>query len=130
MISLKKGSVSVKFDTVIKTVNESISVIKMTKYDSSVAYITKISLTAIKEIDVNKFHKMIGRCSVDRLKKIANIQGLKLKGEFKVCEDCSLAKLRQRKGSKDWKGGSQVPGERVYLDINSIKGESYGGSCF
>jgi hypothetical protein len=100
MISLKKGSVSVTFDTVIKTVNESISGNKMTKYDSSVAYITKISLTAIKEIDVNKFHKMIGRCSVDRLKKIANIHGLKLKGEFKVCEDCAVTKSRQRNVNK------------------------------
>jgi hypothetical protein len=41
-----------------------------------------------------------------------------------------VAKVRQRNVNKDWKGGSQVPGERVYLDISSIKGESYGGSCF
>jgi hypothetical protein len=41
-----------------------------------------------------------------------------------------VAKARQRNINKDWKGGSQVPGERVYLDISSIKGESYGGSCF
>jgi hypothetical protein len=37
MISLKKGSVSLKFDGVIKTVNGSISGIKMTTYDPSVA---------------------------------------------------------------------------------------------
>jgi hypothetical protein len=79
---------------------------------------------------VNKFHEMIGHCSVGRLKKTANIHGLKLKGEFKVCEDCAVAKARQRNINEDWKGGSQVPGERVYLDISSIKGESYGGSCF
>jgi hypothetical protein len=64
------------------------------------------------------------------LKKTANIHGLKMKGEFKVCEDCTVDKERQRNINKDWKGGSQVPGERVYLDISSIKGESYGGSCF
>jgi hypothetical protein len=79
---------------------------------------------------VKKFHEMIGQCGVYRLKKTANIHGLKLKGEFKVCEDCALAKARQRNVNKDWKGGSQTPGERVYLDISSIKGESYGGSCF
>jgi hypothetical protein len=72
---------------------------------------------------------MIGHCGVDRLKKNANIHGLKLKGEFKVCDACIVAKARQRNINKDWKGGSQVPGERVYLDISSIKGESYGGSC-
>jgi hypothetical protein len=64
------------------------------------------------------------------LKKTTNIYGLKLKGEFKFCEDCALAKASQRNVDKGWKGGSHVPGERVYLDISSIKGESYGGSCF
>jgi hypothetical protein len=41
-----------------------------------------------------------------------------------------VAEARQRNINKDWKGGSQVPGERVYLDISSVKGESYGGSYF
>jgi hypothetical protein len=130
MISLKKGSVFITFDRVIKTVNGSISGIKMTTYDPSVAYLAKGSLAAIKEIDVNKFHEMIGHCGVDRLKKTANIHGLKLKGEFKICEDFALAKERQRNVNKNWKGRSQLPGERVYLDISSIKGERYGGSCF
>jgi hypothetical protein len=82
IINLKKGSVSVTFDRVIKTVNGSISGIKITTYDPSVAYTIKESLTAFKEIDVNKFHEMIGHCGLDRLKKTANIHGLKLKGEF------------------------------------------------
>jgi hypothetical protein len=122
MISLNKGSVCVTFDRVIKTVNRSISGIKMTTYDPSVAYLAKGSLTALKENDVNKFHEMIGHCGVDSLKKTENIHGLKLKGEFKVCEDCALAKARQRNVNKDRKGGSHELGERVYLDISSIKG--------
>jgi hypothetical protein len=67
---------------------------------------------------------------VDCLKKSASIHGLKLKREFKVCEDCAVAKARQRNVNEDCKGGSQVLGERVYLDISSIKVESYGRSCF
>jgi hypothetical protein len=59
------------------------------------------SLTAIIEIDVNKFHEMIGHCGVDHLNKTANIHGLKLKAEFKVCKDCALAKARQRNVNKD-----------------------------
>jgi hypothetical protein len=42
----------------------------------------------------------------------------------------SVAKARQKNLNKDWKGGSQMPGERVYLEISSIRDESYGGSCF
>jgi hypothetical protein len=102
----------------------------MTTNDTSIAYISKVNLTAIKEILVNNFHEMIGHCVVDWLKKTANIHGLKLKGEFKVCEDFAVAKARQMNLNKDWKGESQVTGEIVYLDISSIKGKSYGGSCF
>jgi hypothetical protein len=94
MISIKKRSVSVTFDRVIKTVNGSISGLKVNTYDPSVAYIAKGSLTAIKEIDVNKFHEMIWHCGVDQLKKTVNIHSLKLKGEFKVCEDYAVTKAR------------------------------------
>jgi hypothetical protein len=79
---------------------------------------------------VKKFHEMIGHCAVDHLKTTASIHGLKLKGEFKVLEDCAVAKARQRNVNQDWKGGSHVSVERVYLDITSLKGESYGGYYF
>jgi hypothetical protein len=130
MISLKKGSVSITFDRVIKTVNGITSGINMTTYDSSVNHIAKFNLTAIKEIDVNKFYEMIGHCVVDRLKETANIHVLTLKGEFKLCEDFAVDKARQRNKNQDWKGGSQVKVERVHLDIKSIKGESYGNYRF
>jgi hypothetical protein len=85
--------------------------------------------TTIKEIDVKKFHEMIGHCDVGCL-KTANIHGLKFKREFKVCEEFAVAKARQSNVNKDRKGGSQETVERVYLEISSIKGESYSGSCF
>jgi hypothetical protein len=127
--NFKKTFVSVIFDRVIKIVNRYISGIKMMTDDPSVACITKRSLTSIKEIDVNELNEMIEHFGADRLKKTANVNGLNLKGDFKVCEDCAVSEARQRKLNQDWKGESQVPGERVYLGIKSIKGESYGGSC-
>jgi hypothetical protein len=50
-----------------------------------------------------------------------------LKGELKVCEDCAVATARQKNVNQD-KDGSQTPGERIYLDISSIKNKCYGGS--
>jgi hypothetical protein len=32
--------------------------------------------------------------------------------------------------NKYWKGGSQVPGERLYMDISSVRDLSLGGSNF
>jgi predicted acyltransferase (DUF342 family) len=101
MIILKKESISLTFDRVIKTVNGSISGIKTTTYDPYVAYLAKGSLTVIKEVYVNKFHEMIGNYDVDRLKKTTHIHGLYLREDFKVCEDCAVAKARQRNVNQD-----------------------------
>jgi hypothetical protein len=47
--------------------------------------------------------------------------------EYKIIKNPTKV---SREYNKDWKGGSQVSGERVYLDISSIRDENYGGSCF
>jgi hypothetical protein len=102
----------------------------MVSLDSPTAYVAQNKMDSRKGINVNKFHEMIGHCGVNRLKKTTQVHGLKLKGDFKVCKDCAVAKARQKNLNKEWKGRSQVPEERVYLDISSIRDESYGGSCF
>jgi hypothetical protein len=101
----------------------------MVSLESPASYVTQNKLESSKIIEVNKFHEMIGHCGVHCLKMTAQVHELKLKGDFKVCEDCAVAKARQENLKKDWKGGSQVPGEWVYLEI-TIRDESYSGSCF
>ena len=129
-ISLSKGSATVTFDRLIRTTNGSVSAIKMSINTPPVAYsATKSSITS-KGIKINTFHEMLGHCGLDRLQKTASIHDLKLTGNFKVCEDCAVAKARQKNLNKDWKGGSQSPGERLYLDISSVRDASYGGSKF
>jgi hypothetical protein len=32
--------------------------------------------------------------------------------------------------NKDWNGGSNTPGERLYVDISSMKGKSFGVATF
>jgi hypothetical protein len=98
--------------------------------DSPTAYVTQNKLDSGKSVDANKFHEIIGHSGLDCLMKSAQVHGLKLKGNFKVCKDCAVAKARQKNLNINWKGGIQVSGERVYLDISSIRDESYGGSCF
>jgi hypothetical protein len=129
-ISLTKGSASITFDRIIKSLDGTVSGIKMVYLDSPTAYVAQNKLDSGKSVDVNKFHEMIGHFGLDCLKKTAQVHGLKLKSDFKICEDCAVAKARKKNLNKDWKGGSQVSGGRVYLDISSIRDESYGGSCF
>jgi len=44
-----------------------------------------------------------------------------LRGDFEVCQDCAVAKARQKNLNKVWKDGSQFPGESPCIDISSIK---------
>jgi hypothetical protein len=85
-ISLTKGSASIIFDRIIKSWDGTVSGIKMVSHDSPTAYVAQNKMDFSKGINVNKFHEMIGHC-VNGLKKTDQIHGLKLKGDFKVCED-------------------------------------------
>jgi hypothetical protein len=52
-------------------------------------------------------------------------------GNIEVCQDCALAKARQKNFNKEWKGGSHVPGEkRIYLDISSVRDLRTAGAKF
>jgi hypothetical protein len=83
-ISLTKGSASITFDRIIKSLDGTVSRIKMIHLDSPSAYIAQNKLDSVKSIDMNKFHEMIGHFGLDRLKKAAQVHRLKLKGDFKV----------------------------------------------
>jgi hypothetical protein len=61
-----------------------ISGINMISLDSPTSYIAQNKMDSNKSIDVNKFHEMFGHCGVDRLKKTAQVHGLKVKGDFEV----------------------------------------------
>jgi hypothetical protein len=48
--------------------------------------------------------------------------------KLETCEDCAIRKLMQKNAHKQWLQGRKNPGERLYIDILSIKGEIFGGS--
>jgi hypothetical protein len=47
--------------------------------------------------------------------------GIKSSGNFETCEQCVIAKAQQKSLNKNWLGSNNVPGERLYIDISSIK---------
>jgi len=49
---------------------------------------------------------------------------------LKFVKDCAIGKARQKNMNKIWSQGSKTPGGRLYIDISSIKGESFGDSRF
>jgi hypothetical protein len=100
-ISLTKGSASITFDRIIKSLDGTVLGIKMIYLNSPTTYMDQNKLVSVKSINVNKFHEMIGHCGLNFLKKTSQVHGLKLKGDFKVCKYCAVAKGRQKNLNKD-----------------------------
>jgi hypothetical protein len=123
-----KGSYSVTFDRVIRTTNGFVSEIKLSIYSSPVICNATINADHNKIFDASMFHEVMGHCGMDKLQKTVNIHDFK--GKSGICEDCAVAKARQKNVNKEWKGSSKIPGERIYLEISSVRDVSFGSAKF
>jgi hypothetical protein len=80
--------------------------------------------------DINHLHKLFGRCGQEIINKTIKMYGFKYSGNFDTCEQCAIAKARQKNVNKNWLGSSTFSGERFYADISSIKERIFGGVKF
>jgi hypothetical protein len=90
------------------TTNCSVSGIKLSIDDSPVAYNTICNFRPSKSINIIFFHKMLWHCGSDRLQNTAKNKRLDLSGKLETCEECAIAKARQKNGNNEWKSGSQI----------------------
>jgi hypothetical protein len=80
--------------------------------------------------DINHLHKLFGHCGQEILNKTIKMYGFKSSGSFDTCEQCAIAKARQKNVNKQWLGSSNLPGERLYINMSSIKERSFDGAKF
>jgi hypothetical protein len=121
--------VNLTFDKVVRTKNGFAPGIKMLPVLVDVG--TLVLETKKREmIDVNNLHKILGHCGEVNTRLTGKAYGYVIAGKFDVCEACSIGKARQKNIKKEWKGRNSIHGERLYVDISSIKGISFGGSKF
>jgi len=53
-----------------------------------------------------------------------------LTNKFITCESCALAKSHQKNTNKEPSACSKTPSKRLFIDISSIKDQSFGRSKF
>jgi hypothetical protein len=129
-IKLMKGKTVILFDRCLKSKNGFVPAITMKKV------LANIGATVIKtkkgkpniSINVNNFHKILGHCGEANTRLTGKALGYKVIGTFDTCEACSIEKAKQKSINEQWKGCSSVPGERLYVDISSIQGVSFGAA--
>ena len=70
------------------------------------------------------FHRVTGHHLMDATAKYYKVD---LTGKVNYCLSCSLKKVRQKNIPKKNEDKSKTPGEKMYLDISSMRKPSMGG---
>jgi hypothetical protein len=129
IIKLLNGNVTLTFDNIVRTKNSFVPGIKLSPVLGDVG--TSVLETKKRgTIYVNNLHKVLGHCGEFNARLTRKAYGYEITGKFDVCKSCSVGNGRQKNINKEWKGGSLNRGERLYVDISSIKAISFGGSKF
>jgi len=80
---------------------------------------------------LNWFHQIMGHAHDQTSILMAKYYNIKVTGVLDPCEDCKLSKARQKNVTKVSEGTAVVePGERLCLDISSVRDISFGGNKF
>ena len=83
-----------------------------------------------QRIDVNDLHKNLSHASEVAIRNTATMFGWILKNTLKPCEDCAIAKAKQKNIKGNVTKGSNIKGERFSIDISSIQERSFGGAKY
>jgi hypothetical protein len=129
IIQLSKGNVTITFDKVVRTKNGFVPGIKLLQVLGDVGT-SVLETKKHNTIDVNNLHKVLGHCGEVNARLTGKAYDYEVTVKFDVCEACSVAKARLKNINKEWKEGSLIRGERLYVDISSIKGTSFGKAKF
>jgi Reverse transcriptase (RNA-dependent DNA polymerase) len=127
-ITLTKGDTRLEFDQVIKSTNGHLLGVQLIPRHTGQAAMT--SFTEGHKINVNELHNLLGHTSERKTKATAINMKWSLSGTFLKCEDCAVAKARQKNLNKFVLSKTNVSAERLYMDISSIRMKSVGGSKF
>lgn len=120
-MDIKKGRYTLRFST--KFGNAKNHVFGTTILPStSVALVTETA----SEKTFDKAHQLLGHPGKELLVNTAKRLGWKLTGEKDVpCEECMIAKARRTNLNKNAKNPSTTPGERIMIDISSVKNKDH-----
>ena len=83
--------------------------------------------TLVGSISKKMLHHVAGHAGQQLMTDTAKYYGVNVTGIVTKCLSCSLAKIRQNNIPQKNESTGETPGERMYLDISSMKDESLGG---
>ena len=111
------------FDRVLKAGNSVLLAAKMVIKNPEEVNAAIINGKQSKEY----FHRVTGHAGHHLMDATAKYYKVDLTGKMNNCLSCSLEKIRQKNIPKKNEDKSKNPGERMYLDISSMRKPSMGG---
>jgi len=123
ILSIRKGSWEMAFDQKIQSPNGFICGIDL--YPIEEEHLINANTPSPIKLTYEKAHAMLGHPGAKLLE--GTINDLKLSVLEKVdqeCKDCLMAKARRVVLPKEAKNKSTIPGERLCIDISSVKKEN------
>ena len=128
MIKLSKNSFEMKFDRSIKTESGHVYGVKIVPKSGEVAMAV---MCQGAKFTLSQLHRRLGHPSTNIVKTTAIEKGWTITTNEEItCEHCAIAKARQKNVCKENTKRSNVPGERLYIDISSIQGKSLGVATY
>jgi hypothetical protein len=105
IVSITKKHITLMFDQVIKTLDDGcVTSVMMRPILSERAYGGYAHTTIEKEksFDINHLHRIVGHCGHETLKNTVKMSCFNSSGVLKTCEECAIAKARQKNVNKNW----------------------------
>jgi hypothetical protein len=126
VITLTRNGVELKFDRILPSGDGYLCAMEIVPKTEAAT----VTLAAGTTVDINAFHQLMNHTAEETLRLTASAHGIKLEGELKPCFDCQIGNARKKNVAKTTAVIADSIGERIYVDISSIKATSYGGNKF
>ena len=115
------------FDKVLRFDDAILVVAKIKTLPSNVNQEEAHTATLEGQISKKMLHQVTGHAGQQLMTDTANYYGVQITGVITKCLSSSLEKIREKNLPKKTAITVTKPGERMYVDISSMKDESFGG---
>jgi hypothetical protein len=101
VVSLNFKHVKLTFDRIINATDGCVTGVSMKPMlSNNINGFANASITNERIYDINHLHKLFGHCGQEILNKTIKMYGFKSSGCFDTCEQCEIAKARQKNVNK------------------------------
>jgi hypothetical protein len=131
IITLKKGSIEIQFDQIMKTKDGILCGVELLPRLGETANVGEDGATDKPSgyMDINRFHRTYGHASEQAMRRTAKFYNWKLTGTLEACEDCQMSNAQQKGVHKTTANKAKNPGERIFIDCSSVVDHSSLGGA-